>query len=739
MRRILIVALAALTLTGLAAASPAGAAGLRAGAGRADITPPTGYFAMGWVRGDAKFTGQHTRLWARAIVLEQGDRKVALVAEDLGAIPGGMLADAAAMVADRGFSEQNVLDSASHTHAAPTGIYNFGTYNTVFPTSGTPTSFNTAADPQLYSFMVRQLAAAIRRADDDLAVATAGWAEVDLVGVTRNRSIEAHLANHGILLDPGQGSAAMDPDGDVHTIDPEVNVLRVDKLGKRGRRTPIGVWSTFADHGTVNKYTFHYYNEDHHGAATHVVEAALRKAGKARGQEVVNVYGNTDEGDMSAGLDRSGPAAADQVGRIEAARMLSAWRAAGKGMRRTLPLDLRWTRVCFCGQQTDEGPVDSDAVVGLPLLTGSEEGRGPLFDITHESFEGRRAPVAVGPQGYKSQVLGDAQDATPRAVPLMAVRVGDRLIVSIPGEMTAEMGRRVRAAVLDAAKGGGISRVVISGLANEYLSYFTTPEEYDRQHYEGGSTLYGRTSSLVLKASLVDLAKTLVEGKPAPDAYAYDPRNGFQGDPSEFDRGAGEATALGQPEPATARLARAAFSWQGGPRGFDRPLGAAFVTVQRRAGKRWGAVDSDLGLRILWTVDDAGAYTARWEVPLDARTGRYRFRITGNRYTLVSKEFRVVPSQALAIQPVAAGSGRLGVKLLYPSAVPEEDLTARPANAARGRVTFFVGRRRVLVRKPRAGGVFSVRVRDDGAVKIAVGAARDRYGNRNGEALTLRP
>ena len=36
---------------------------LRVGVGRADITPPTGYFLMGWERGDSKGLGVHTRLY----------------------------------------------------------------------------------------------------------------------------------------------------------------------------------------------------------------------------------------------------------------------------------------------------------------------------------------------------------------------------------------------------------------------------------------------------------------------------------------------------------------------------------------------------------------------------------------------------------------------------------------------------------------------------------------------------
>src|SRR3954454_14399040 len=347
----------AVALAALGVCSNACAAQLQAGAARADITPPTGYYMMGWVRTDAKTIGQHTRLWARVIVLKQGDKKVALIAGDLNAWPGGLIKQAADLNKDRGFSEQNVLASASHTHAAPTGFYNFGTYNTAFMSAENPAEFkiaDTAADPQLYAFMVKQLAAAIRRADDDLAPAELGWGYTTIEGLTANRSIEAHLADHGLFVDYGTGSVSMDPLAYIDTIDPEVNVLRVDHV-KGKKHTPIGIWSTIADHGTVNKWQFTYYNEDHHGSATHVVEAKIRKLGHVpKSQDVVNAYGKTDEGDMSAGLTRDGPAAADYVGRVEAAAMLRAWRQAGRHMSAKPVFDQRWTRVCFCGGQDSD-------------------------------------------------------------------------------------------------------------------------------------------------------------------------------------------------------------------------------------------------------------------------------------------------------------------------------------------------------------------------------------------------
>ena len=639
MRRALLIALAA---TALLAPAQAHAGTLTAGAGRADVTPPTGYFGMGYVRSDMVLNGQHTRLFARALVLERDGRKVALVAADLGSIAGGMVVEAAARLKDRGFTEQNILVSASHTHAGPTGYFNFSTYNTVFMTTGTPTDQNVAGDrdPQLYAFMVRQLTEAIRRADDDRAPAKAGWSALRLTDVTRNRSIEAHLHNHGIVKALGEGSANDDPLGVDHTIDPDVHVLRVDKVKRRAGSIPIGLWSTFANHGTINPHTFSRLQRrpprrgDPRRRAAHPRARAACRAS----QEVVNAYGNADEGDMSSGLDQRGPAWADEVGRREADAMVSAWREAGSHMTAEPALDSRWTRICFCGQQTEGGEVDSTAVTGLPLFTGSEEGRGPLYDETGVPFEDRRAPVSDPHQGYKIQVVRSGEGSVPKAVPLLAIRVGDRVIGSIPGEMTVGMGERVKEAMA-AAAGPGVTPV-LSGLANEFLQYFVTPEEYDRQHYEGGSQLYGRLAANLLKVQLADLAKRLARGEPAPTPYDADPRNGVAADARAVRARRGRRAREEATAPTVRHLEHARFAWPGGPRGLDRPLDRAFVTIEREVRGRWRRFTDDLGLQIIWRIDDAGRYTAEWEVPIDAPRTRYRFRVTANRYELVEPRVR---------------------------------------------------------------------------------------------------
>src|SRR3954469_23635329 len=450
--RVALVACALLLLP-----ATASAAGLQAGVGRSDVTPPTGFYTMGYVRSDAVARGQHTRLFARAIVLREGNRKLALVATDLGFIPGGLLADVADQVSKRGLSERNVIVSASHTHSAPAGYANYQSDNFVAPTAGTPTEVKTAGDPQLYGFLVKRVALAIVRADRRLGPARAGWGAAALAGVTDNRSLEAHLANFGYDLPYGTGRVDQDPRGYIGTIDPQVDVLRVDRVAAGGRSVPLGAWLDFADHGTVNPFTFGVYNADHHGPASRIFEAAVRRAGHVpRKQDVVGAYGNSDAGDMTAGFRGRGPAFAEVVGGAEADAMLRAWRRAGTRMQRSPAFGMRWTRTCFCGRTVTGGAVADSPAMGFPFFTGSEENRGPLYDQTHVNHEGGRLPADVGPQGRKIETVQPPAADFPTAVPLMVVRLGDRAVATVPGEMTVEMGRRTRAAVLGALAAAGV-------------------------------------------------------------------------------------------------------------------------------------------------------------------------------------------------------------------------------------------------------------------------------------------
>jgi neutral ceramidase len=280
--------------------------------------------------------------------------------------------------------------------------------------------------------------------------------------------------------------------------------------------------------------------------------------------------------------------------------------------------------------------------------------------------------------------------------------------------------------------------VVVSGLVNEFVLYFTTPEEYRRQHYEGGNTHFGTYSSVLVQEELAKLANALVNGEPAQAPVPFDPTNGVTPNGPAYGSGARSGAVAGQPAGSYPRLGHAAFAWRGGAQGLDRPVDRAFVVVQRRAGGRWVRFDSDLGLAMLWQVDDEGNHQAMWEIPLSAPAGRYRFVIQAKRYRLESSSFRVVPSTELIAREVPSGAAdRVTVVLEYPGAVRDVDLTTRPEHASGGVVMFRVGDELVRVAR-RSGTEFSVRAPAGTPVSVEAGRARDRFGNANGDAVVLR-
>ena len=169
-------------------------------------------------------------------------------------------------------------------------------------------------------------------------------------------------------------------------------------------------------------------------------------------------------------------------------------------------------------------------------------------------------------------------------------------------------------------------------------------------------------SSVLVQRELAKLAGNLARGEPAAAPFAFDSKNGVAPDGPPYSPGAATGAITAQPGSGYGRLQRATLAWNGGPQGLDRPVDRAFVTAQRRRGRRWVTQDSDLGLAMLWKVDGEGRHTVAWEIPLDAPRGTYRFVVTAKRYRLTSRTFQVRGTGALeggagARQAGAGGRG----------------------------------------------------------------------------------
>jgi len=86
------------------------------------------------------------------------------------------------------------------------------------------------------------------------------------------------------------------------------------------------------------------------------------------------------------------------------------------------------------------------------------------------------------------------RDMLPRMFPDQTIsgslRLGDLVIVGIPGEMSAELGLKVKA---ETKRITGAAHPVIGGLANEWVSYILTAAAYRTGGYEAGVSFYGET------------------------------------------------------------------------------------------------------------------------------------------------------------------------------------------------------------------------------------------------------
>ncbi|MEA3460823.1 MAG: neutral/alkaline non-lysosomal ceramidase N-terminal domain-containing protein [Bacteroidota bacterium] len=88
-----------------------------------------------------------------------------------------------------------------------------------------------------------------------------------------------------------------------------------------------------------------------------------------------------------------------------------------------------------------------------------------------------------------------------------ACRLGDLLIVGAPGELTAELGLRVK----EEFKALGVPCPVIGGLANQWISYILSEEEYLRGGYEASVSFYGKDLGKEIVAGMVETATPLAK------------------------------------------------------------------------------------------------------------------------------------------------------------------------------------------------------------------------------------
>jgi neutral ceramidase len=701
-RRLLVLALFATLALGAAPASAPPAAGtILAGAAVADITPELGSTMLGYVRPDLHTDGVAQRLVARALVLDDGATKVALLAVDLGfALEKDALV---ARLAGHGFDHSNVFYATTHTHSGP---------------------------EELAAWQVDQIAAAVLRADAARRPARLAWADTRVTDVARNRSIEAHLANHGLDLFYGQGHAVDDADGVEHTVDDTLRLLRVDGIDGQ----PIAAWIDFPVHLTATTNATTLWSADIAGTATHYTQVGLGG---------VAMFSQGSHGDLTPVFDGYNPhAVIDRLGHRIAEGAIRAWHDAGTRLGTDVPLDVRWTRTCFCGQEVEPGKaVSAIPMWGVAFFGGSEDGPSPFHEPL--ATEGRRRPAELADPVHGRKLL---VGPTPyeREPEYHAVRIGEKVLLGAPGEVTVEAARRI-AAASHAIRPAGVTDTFVVSLVNDFIAYVTTPEEYDMQHYEGGHTVFGKYTMLQVRDSLATLTAAMAADAPAPaPSSPAGTSTGFLPGATTF-----QTSIPPRPLPAAVQPPATAERMQVVDLVWDSPHGRfrdrahpddAFIVVERSTPDGWVAVDDDRGVRIVWQEVQHRTYAARYDLASDLPLGAYRLRVRGAGYEVVSDEFTVTPSTGLRLLGVDAeqltgNRTRLVFRAQNPPPHPDRSLLRRDVSPTGGTVAFTIAGRQHTARWDPASGGWAATLPGDlrGAnVVVAPGGLRDGLGNVSG-------
>ncbi|MGW0173256.1 neutral/alkaline ceramidase [Rhodococcus sp. NPDC003322] len=641
-----IAALSAGPAAGAPVRTAPGGSGLRVGVGIADVTGPVAENGMmGYSSFEQVAQGLHQRTRARAYVFaDAADGRVVYVCVDTCMVFQSVHDEVLRRLhtAFGGiYTERNVMLTAVHSHAACGGASHDYAYNLAI----------LGFQPLTFHAEVDGIVDAITAAHANLAPGTVAYGRSELADASVNRSRVAFDRN-----------PQRDRDYYPLGIDTSMRTIRISRGG-----TDVGAINWFATHCASLTNENYLISGDNKGAAAYFWEhdvEGVRYLDGAPG--FVAAFPQTNSGDMSPNLrlePGKGPTDDEfENTRIIGERQVAAARtafAAAEPMEaatvdsRIMYLDM--ANQVVDGRFTPDGKQrrTAPACVGAAMSAGSTED-GPAIPIFPE---GTRNPVVDALGGMNAPVpdwLADAQAPklvlaavgllppdgwVPHVLKIQIIRIGDIYVVGGPAEFTIVSGLRIRRTVAEEL-GVPLENVIFQGYANSYSSYCTTPEEYEAQQYEGGSTLFGRNTLPAYQQGYAQLATAMRTGTEVPRGPAPRDLSGFQpsfgpGVPADAPpAGRQFGDVLVQPAPRAEAGAQVVAEFVTGHPKNDLHRGGTFLEVQRLDGGRWvrHADDGDWSTKYRWRREGSNASVARitWDVPDGTPNGRYRIQHFGD-------------------------------------------------------------------------------------------------------------
>jgi neutral ceramidase len=607
------------------------------GVGKYDVTGAAAEVGMmGYADPAQKSSGIHNRQYARAYIVAQpnGGPSVVFVNVDAGALFQSVNQAVVERLRQRfgeRYTEQNVVLSATHTHGAAGGQSHYALYNvTIF-----------GFIKENFEAQVNGIVAAIAEAHANLQPGHVLVNRGELSNASINRS-QAAYDNNPAAERARYGSS----------IDPEMLVLRL----RQGNRD-AGMISWFAVHPVSMSKSNTLLTSDNKGRAEWRFEELARAQGNP---DFIASFAQSNHADTTPNLnlDGTGPTQ-DQfrnteiIGDRQFDKALALYQ--GASLQLTGAVDFRqqyndYSKIRVRPQfgQGQERQT-CNAALGYAFAAGTEDGRGledvdegtvetnPLLNlITQVITPPTQADIAC--HAPKPIILQQSAFKpypwSPEVLPASILRIGQFALLAVPGEFTVMSGRRLRETVRGVL--GNDQLLVVAGLSNAYSGYVTTAEEYDKQHYEGGSTHFGRWTLAAYQQVFHDLAVALRDQQAVISTLV--PRD-LRNDQSNFVTGVvydnpplgkrfGQLISDANAQYRIGDTAQAAF-WTGHPRNNLRTEGT-FLEVQRKVNGAWQVVarDNDWSTQYHWLRKDGfwgtSQATLRWIIPAGTPPGEYR-------------------------------------------------------------------------------------------------------------------
>ncbi len=423
---------------------------LQAGAATSNITPWLGVTMPGSFH-PRYGEDVHDELLAKALVIDNGDVRIAMVTCDLIAVPEAIANAVKARIEERcGISPECVMVNATHTHSG----------------AGVSNLLGMGEDEGYTTWLPLKVADAVELAIKRMQPARAGFASVmeDRISFYRRWLMQ----DGTVRMNPGLNNPDLvRPMGE---IDPELAMMYVE--GVDG--TPISVVASFSLHyvgtGSVGQVSADYF-----GQFFNLMRHYL-------GGNCVPILWNAASGQINNN-DYSGERIWRDRGHPRARRMANVLAGHVLTEIQLMDLDEELALEAVTGTLEFSRKVitETDLDIAEQILAGGYDyEEGPFSWVVGQPVRKDRVGV------YARQCQRLAALPEQMTAPVQAIRLGDAAILALPGEIFVETGLRIKAQT-------SASPLMLVSLANGSIGYVCTDEALTQ---EGGYETWASLSSL---------------------------------------------------------------------------------------------------------------------------------------------------------------------------------------------------------------------------------------------------